>query len=67
MGPQHRAQGQRDVPGERVLGVPRGGEVDDATITITTDLYRAEVDTVWGVIAQVALLKETKSAKFDEA
>jgi len=46
------------VPGANALpGVAGAAGTSGKTITITTDLYRAEVDTTGGAITQVALLK----------
>ena len=46
------------VPGASALpGVAGAAGTSGKTITITTDLYRAEVDTTGGAITQVALLK----------
>ena len=47
------AQGPASAPPPTGGAAPAAGKL----VTVTTDLYRAEIDTTGGVIAQVALLK----------
>ena len=59
--------------GAGVAGAPPSGAGAAArappaqTITITTDLYRAEIDTTGGVITQVALAQASRSGRRGEA